>query len=62
MNRQPDSIILGLCSSKPFIEQRVTEIANFFPPAKWPLAPKSDNPADLLTRGLSTQQLLTSQL
>ena len=49
-------------STKTFIHQRVTEIVESFPPTKWSFTPTSDNPADLLTRGVSTQQLLTSQL
>ena len=49
-------------STKPFIQQRITEIVESFPPTKWSFTPTSDNPADLLTRGISTQQLLTSQL
>ena len=49
-------------STKTFIHQRVTEIVESFPPTKWSFTPTSDNPADLLTRGVSTRQLLTSQL
>ena len=49
-------------STKQFIHQRVTEIVDPFPPAKWSFTSTTDNPADLLTRGISTQQLLTSQL
>ena len=49
-------------SSKPFIHLRVTEIIESFPPTKWSFTPTSENPADLLTRGVSTQQLITSQL
>ena len=49
-------------SSKPFIHLRVTEITESFPPTKWSYTPTSENPADLLTRGISTQLLLTSQL
>ena len=49
-------------SSKPFIYQQVTEIVDSFPPTKWSFTPTSDNVADLLTRGISTQQLLTSEL
>ena len=49
-------------SSKPFIHLRVTEITEYFPPTKWSYTPTSENPADLLTRGISTQLLLTSQL
>ena len=49
-------------STKLFIQQRITEIVKSFPSTKWSFTPTSDNPADLLTRGVSTQQLLTSQL
>ena len=49
-------------SSKPFIHLRVTEIIESFPSTKWSYTPTSENPADLLTRGVSTQLLLTSQL
>ncbi|XP_065893821.1 uncharacterized protein [Dysidea avara] len=49
-------------SSKPFINHRVTEIVNSFPPKMWSFTPTSDNPADLLTRGISAQQLFSSQL
>ena len=47
-------------SSKPFIHQRVTDIVDSFPPTKWSFTPTSDNPADLLTRDISTQQLLAT--
>ena len=49
-------------STKRYIHQRVTEIVESFPPTKWSFTPTSDNPVDLLIRGISTQQLLTSQL
>ena len=49
-------------SSKPFINHRVTEIIKSFPPTMWSFTPTSDNPPDLLTRGISAQQLLSSQL
>ena len=42
--------------------QKVIEIVDSFPPTKWSFStPTADNPADLLTRGASTQQLLASQ-
>ena len=49
-------------NSKPFINHRVTEIVKSFPPKKWSFTPTSDNPADLLTRGISAQQLYSSKL
>jgi len=45
-----------------FIHHRVTEIVKSFPRNMWSFAPTSDNPADLLTLGISAQQLFTSQL
>lgn len=48
--------------SKPFIANHVQEIRDSFPVQYWTYVSTSDNPADLLTRGLSTQQLRTSQL
>lgn len=48
--------------SKPFIANRIQEIRDSFPVEHWTYVPTADNPADLLTRGLSTQQLRTSRL
>ncbi|XP_065911263.1 uncharacterized protein [Dysidea avara] len=47
---------------KPFIAHRVNEICKAFPAATWSFTPSGDNPADLLTRGLSTDQLKSSTL
>ena len=47
---------------KPFISHRVKEICEAFPAAIWSFTPSADNPADLLTRGLSTDQLKSSRL
>ena len=47
---------------KPFISHRVNEICEAFPAATWSFTPSADNPADLLTRGLSTDQLKSSRL
>ena len=44
--------------SKPFIANHVQEIRDSFPVEHWTYVPTADNPADLLTRGLSTEQLL----
>lgn len=49
-------------SSKTFVSHRVTEIVKSFPVSMWSNTPSADNPADLLTRGVSTQQLLSSEL
>lgn len=48
--------------SNSFISQRVAEIVDNFPSDKWSYTPSGDNPADLLTRGVSTEQLQSSQL
>ena len=48
--------------AKPFIANRIQEIKDSFPAEHWGFVPSSDNPADLLTRGLSIQQLQSSQL
>ena len=39
-----------------FVSHRVAEIKQSTPAALWKYCPTSDNPADLLTRGLSTEQ------
>ena len=49
-------------NSKPFIAHRVKEINEAFPTAMWSFTPSADNPADLLTRGLSADQLKSSRL
>ena len=49
-------------NSKPFITHRVKEIVTSFPDNVWSYTPSGENPADLLTRGITTQQLLSSQL
>ena len=45
---------------KPFVNTRVSEITNAFPATVWHYCPTSDNPADLLTRGITFQQLALS--
>ena len=47
---------------KPFISRRVAEIVRAFPANSWSYVPSSDNPADLLTRGISAEQLFSLQL
>ena len=49
-------------NSNPFILHHVKEITETFPTATWSLTPSTDNPADLLTRELSTDQLKSSRL
>lgn len=41
--------------SKPFIANRIQEIRDSFSVEHWTYVTTTDNPADLLTRGLSTQ-------
>ena len=48
--------------AKPFVVNHIQEIRDSFPATYWSYIPSPDNPADLLTRGLSAQQLQTSQL
>ena len=48
--------------SKPFISHCVTEIIGAFPANSWSFTPSGDNPADLLTRGISAQQLFSLEL
>lgn len=47
---------------KQFIASRVKEITKLFPPVTWRYCPTTDNPADLLTRGISATSLETSTL
>lgn len=49
-------------ASKPFVANRVAEITESFPATAWTYVPTSNNPADLLTRGISAQQLKSSEL
>ena len=44
-------------SSKTFVSHCVIGIVKLFPVSMWSYTPSPDNPADLLTRGVSTQQL-----
>ena len=46
----------------PFISHRINEITSAFPTTVWQYCPTSDNPADLLTRGITSQQLALSTL
>ena len=45
-----------------FVTHRVREITQLIPNATWRHCPTADNPADLLTRGLSFEQFNTSSL
>ena len=47
---------------KRFVARRVTEIHEFTEPFKWKYCSSSDNPADLLTRGIPTDQLKINDL
>ena len=49
-------------NSNPFVSHRVAEIVEAFPANVWSYTPSSNNPADLLTRGISVQQLFSSEL
>ena len=48
-------------TTKPFIASRVIEITQTFPASVWTYVPTDNNPADLLTRGISAEQLKSSQ-
>ena len=43
--------------SQSFVHQRINEILQHFPATDWSFTPSEDNPADFLTRGISTDQL-----
>ena len=45
-----------------FVTHRVTEILNLSRPDHWQYCPTQDNPADLLTRGITSSQLKSSTL
>ena len=47
---------------KQFIFQRIEEITTLFPATLWHYCPTSENPADLLTRGINSQELASSSL
>ncbi len=47
---------------KKFIQNRVNEINQLYPTPNWHYCPTSDNPADLLTRGITAAQLRASTL
>ena len=45
-----------------FVANRVKEIKLLYPASSWHYCPTSDNPADLLTRGITSNQLLSSTI
>ena len=45
-----------------FLRHRTTEIHSLLPQANWHYCPTSDNPADLLSRGTTTEVLMSSPL
>jgi len=47
---------------KPLVCHRINEITSAFPTTVWQYCPTSDNPADLLTRGITSQQLALSTI
>ena len=47
---------------KPFVANRVREIKELTSQTNWKYCPTSDNPADLLTRGITSQQLESSEM
>ena len=47
---------------KQFVANRVREIQNHTEPVNWSYCPTDDNPADLLTRGITADKLVESKL
>jgi hypothetical protein len=47
---------------KQFVANRVTEIQSLTAPSQWRYCPTGDNPADLMTRGMSAERFLQSQM
>ena len=64
MVRQPDSATLGEESKQlpAFVHHRITDIQSTLPTAEWRYCPNLENPADLLTRGVTADTLLSSSL
>ena len=54
--------ILNQKKLKPVIASRVQEITNSVPTSAWKYCPTQDNPADLVTRGITYRTLETSEL
>ena len=58
-------VLHWLKSQKPlpaFVCHRTTEIQSLLPQASWSYCPTSENPADLLSRGTTTEALISSPL
>ena len=47
---------------KPFVQNRVSEIRSLLPPSQWSHCSGHDNPADLPSRGQTSERLLNSRL
>ncbi|GFU62316.1 integrase catalytic domain-containing protein [Trichonephila clavipes] len=47
---------------KPFVKNRIKEIQKYTDPIEWRHCPGKDNPADLLSRGMSASELRSSEL
>ncbi|KAJ8912014.1 hypothetical protein NQ315_003551, partial [Exocentrus adspersus] len=61
------NIVISWINSSPhhwkiFIANRISPIQNLSSPKQWHYIPTSENPTDLLSRGISTTQLITSSL
>ena len=54
--------ITGKKATNTFVSHRITEIHNLSGPDCWRYCPTQDNPADLLTRGITSLQLKMSTL
>lgn len=58
-------VLHWLNSQKPlpvFVRHRTAEIQSLLPQANWSYCPTSENPADLLSRGTTTEMLMSSPL
>ena len=42
---------------KPYVQNRIDEIREMFPKERWRFTPTSDNPSDLLTRGITAKRI-----
>ncbi|GFS65861.1 uncharacterized protein TNCV_390871 [Trichonephila clavipes] len=65
-NPDQDTFTLTLEGSaarfKPFVKNRIKEIQKYTDPIEWRHCPGKDNPADLLSRGMSASELRSSEL